>query len=169
MRCSSPRPAPRASHSRDPAAAFRPRDPFHLTDAAWYGSVFAPPPFPAFGRGAGEGGRGGYLQHPSLHNGTLAFCSEGDLYLTRIPAGGDLPAAMAAVRVTSTVGNVLTPRINPTQPHLVAYTATYTGTREAYLLDLRSGPRRVPPPASRTSTASTASRRSWGGRTAVRA
>ena len=135
----APRPAPRASHSRDPAAAFRPRDPFHLTDAAWYGSVFAPPPFPAFGRGAGEGGRGGYLQHPSLHNGTLAFCSEGDLYLTRIPAGGDLPAAMAAVRVTSTVGNVLTPRINPTQPHLVAYTATYTGTREAYLLDLRSG------------------------------
>ena len=40
--------AKKVPHPRDPAATFRSHDPFHLTDTSWYGSVFAPPPFPAY-------------------------------------------------------------------------------------------------------------------------
>jgi len=151
------KPAKKISHHRDPAATFRSHDPFHLVDTPWYGSVFAPPPFPAYSStdGSTDGstvavdyeGRG-YFQSPSVHNSTLVFCSEGDLYLTRLPdtIHPDAPLApLPSVKLTTTVGNVLTPRINPVYPYLIAYTATYTGTREAYLLDLRPSPRGLGP------------------------
>ena len=148
------KPAKKVPHHRDPAATFRSHDPFHLTATSWYGSVFAPPPFPAYANAhaADDGDDGedstfagyGYFQSPSIHNNTLVFISEGDLYLTQIPSStatdnkDDGPIApLPSVKLTTTVGNVLTPHINPVYPYLVAYTGTYTGTREAYLLDLR--------------------------------
>ena len=51
---------------------------------------------------------------------------------------------MPAMRLTSTVGNTNTPKINPKYPYLLAFTATYTGTREAYLMDLRPSHRSGP-------------------------
>lgn len=149
------KPAKKEPHHRDPAATFRSHDPFHLTNAPWYGSVFAPPPFPAYANAhAANDGHDeeedsfsagiGYFQSPSIHNDTLLFVSEGDLYLTQIPSSmardnqDDGPLVpLPSVKLTTTVGNVLTPHINPVYPYLVAYTGTYTGTREAYLLDLR--------------------------------
>eukprot|EP00566_Odontella_aurita_P007083 CAMPEP_0113588324 /NCGR_PEP_ID=MMETSP0015_2-20120614/35443_1 /TAXON_ID=2838 /ORGANISM="Odontella" /LENGTH=724 /DNA_ID=CAMNT_0000494167 /DNA_START=99 /DNA_END=2270 /DNA_ORIENTATION=+ /assembly_acc=CAM_ASM_000160 len=150
-----------AIHHRDPTAETREHDPFHLSESPWYGSIFAPPPFPAFADdigGAGDEGFGpggnnlGFAQNPDIHNGTVVFCSEGDLYLTSLPPGalegGDdgemkLPP-LPSVKLTTTVGNVLTPKINPQYPYLVAFTATYTGVREAYLMDLRPGRRSLP-------------------------
>jgi len=70
------------------------------------------------------------------------------LYLTRLPESIGRDATLPplpSVKLTTTVGNVLTPRINPAYPYLIAYTATYTGTREAYLLDLRPSPRGLGP------------------------
>ena len=151
------KPAKKVPHHRDPAATFRSHDPFHLTDTSWYGPVFSPPPFPAYSNAhAADDGNDeedssslagyGYFQSPSIHNNTLVFTSEGDLYLTQIPSStaatidnkDDGPLApLPSVKLTTTVGNVLTPHINPAYPYLVAYTGTYTGTREAYLLDLR--------------------------------
>ena len=149
------KPAKKEPHHRDPAATFRSHDPFHLTNTPWYGSVFAPPPFPAYANAhAANDGHDeekdsfsagiGYFQSPSIHNDTLLFVSEGDLYLTQIPSSmardnqDDGPLVpLPSVKLTTTVGNVLTPHINPVYPYLVAYTGTYTGTREAYLLDLR--------------------------------
>jgi len=75
----------------------------------------------------------GYLRQPDMVNDTLVFVSEGDLYWTRI--GDRMPAA----KLTTTAGNVLTPKINPFQPHLIAYTATYHGRRDVYLLNLQAG------------------------------
>ena len=44
---------------------------------------------------------------------------------------------MPAMKLTTTIGNVLDPKWHPTLP-IVAYTATYSGRRDVYLLDLRS-------------------------------
>jgi C-terminal processing protease CtpA/Prc len=84
----------------------------------------------------------GYLQHPSIVNHTLVFCAEGDLYVTSTHAwkGQKTDAAFGAMKLTTTVGNVLGPKLNPVYPHWVAFTATYSGRRDVYLMDLR-GPR----------------------------
>jgi hypothetical protein len=42
------------------------------------------------------------------------------------------------MKLTTTIGNVRTPKLHPTLP-LVAFTATYTGRREVYLQDWRVG------------------------------
>jgi len=89
---------------------------------------------------------------PSLINQTLAFVSEGDLYITAW-TGNVLPStnpqqqqqqlqnALPAVKLTTTVGNVRDPIINPIYPYLIAYTATYTGRRDVYVMDLRRNKR----------------------------
>jgi len=65
-------------------------DPFE-EEPSWYGSIFAVPPSTYItadtGRGTPATPRNkrrniGYLQHPNIHNGTLVFCTEGDLYVT---------------------------------------------------------------------------------------
>jgi len=91
----------------------------------------------------------GYIQYPNIYNNTLVFCSEGDVYLTTIPnnkssSSASASASLPAMRLTSTVGNVNSPKINPKYPYLIAFTATYTGHREVYLMDLRSNHRSNP-------------------------
>jgi len=81
----------------------------------------------------------GYIQNPTIVNGTIVFSTEGDLYLTRLPENkndNDIPI-MTAMKLTTTVGNALHPKLNPKHPHLLVYSATYSGTREVYLMDLR--------------------------------
>ena len=88
----------------------------------------------------------GYLQHPSIVNNTLVFCAEGDMYVTSTHEWLDkhgtksIGPSLRAMKLTATDGNVLSPRVNPVYPHWLAFTATYSGRREVYLMDLR-GPR----------------------------
>jgi C-terminal processing protease CtpA/Prc len=79
----------------------------------------------------------GYLTHPHVVNNQLVFCAEGDAYVTHIQDGSK-GGAMSAMKLTTTVGNVLDPKWHPTLP-MLAYTATYSGRRDVYLLDLRGG------------------------------
>lgn len=133
------------------------RPPTKVKDANdWHGAPFivSPPHLPSVGNGdagsvadgtSGFGGssRLGYLQYPSMVDGTVVFSSEGDLYLTRLPDEGKPtsgPDVMTAMKLTTTVGNALHPKLNPKSPHLLAYSATYSGVREVYLLDLRPCP-----------------------------
>ena len=58
--------------------------------------------------------------------------------MASVPFDGNLKnVTMSAMRLTSTVGNTNSPKVNPIYPYLLAFTATYSGTREAYLMDLR--------------------------------
>lgn len=82
----------------------------------------------------------GYFQYPTIVNRTIVFSSEGDLYLTRLPQD-DIESndIMPAMKLTTTIGNAIHPKLNPKLPYLLAYSATYTGVREVYLMDLRGG------------------------------
>lgn len=104
-------------------------DPFNLTTNNNRGNPLLPPPLP-FDKDQTEAT--GYLRDPDLVGDSLVFVSEGDLYFTRLQAG----KPMTAIKLTTTVGNVLTPKINPKFPNLIAYTATYQGNRDIYLIDL---------------------------------
>ncbi|KAG7369681.1 peptidase S41 family protein [Nitzschia inconspicua] len=87
----------------------------------------------------------GYLTQPHLVNNQLVFCSEGDAYLTYLTVNGnnngnngDLSSlSLPSMKLTTTVGNVLNPKWHPTLP-ILAYTATYSGRRDVYLMDLRT-------------------------------
>jgi len=146
----------------DPNAALHQHDPFHVMDQSWYGSVFTNPPHPSspsalpYNNGINDSmskiprDNIGYIQYPNIHNNTLVFATEGDIYLTTLPIMNNnspnsvqLPV-MSAMRLTSTVGNANTPHINPKYPFLIAFTATYTGNREAYIMDLRPEHRSQP-------------------------
>ncbi|EEC47716.1 predicted protein [Phaeodactylum tricornutum CCAP 1055/1] len=78
----------------------------------------------------------GYLTQPSIVNNTVVFVSEGDLYLTYLETTENSRAQrLPAVKLTTTEGNVRTPVLHPNRS-LVAFTATYTSRREAYVMDL---------------------------------
>ena len=80
----------------------------------------------------------GYFQYPTIVNRTIVFSSEGDLYLTRLPQDDtESNDIMPAMKLTTTVGNAIHPKLNPQLSYLLAYSATYTGVREVYLMDLR--------------------------------
>lgn len=73
-----------------PPTILRPYDPFE-EEPSWYGSIFAVPPSTYISADTNrrittpQPNRRrnlGYLQHPNIHNGTLVFCTEGDLYVT---------------------------------------------------------------------------------------
>lgn len=143
----------RHEYHYDPDAALNLHEAFHVSDANWYGGVFSEPPHPAIPsellHSHGDDALNenvGYMQYPNVFNNTMVFCSEGDVYLTSIleQPKGDSRRALPAMRLTSTVGNVNTPTINPKYPYLIAFTATYTGHREVYLMDLRSNHRSRP-------------------------
>ncbi len=76
----------------------------------------------------------GYLTLPHLVKNQLVFCSQGDVFITSLQPSGPLPAT----KLTTTVGNVLDPRLHPNLRYL-AYTATYSKRRDIYLLDLQGG------------------------------
>ena len=130
----------------------------HTND--WFGAPFivSPPQIPSFISADGDenadgtssssaaaaysGSRLGYFQYPTIVNNTLVFSSEGDLYLTRVPTTTNTDttttaASMPAMKLTTTVGNAIHPKLNHKYPHLLAYSATYSGVREVYLIDLR--------------------------------
>ena len=109
----------------DPSAALHSFHPFDLSTD--YTTLAQPPPI----ENDNNQDSLGYMMQPNVVNNTLVFVSEGDLYLTKL-----LSQQVAAVKLTTTVGNVRTPLMNPVYPHLIAYTGTYTGRREVYLLNL---------------------------------
>ena len=114
------------------------QDPWNIDGG--YGGIFSPP---GIVNGNGEHARTsdainvnvGYLSQPHVHNDTLVFVSEGDLYVTSV-RDYDGIGELSAMRTTVTAGNIITPKIAPCG-YLVAYTATYAGFREVYLVDLR--------------------------------
>eukprot|EP00980_Cylindrotheca_fusiformis_P023454 scaffold10490_cov129-Cylindrotheca_fusiformis.AAC.10 len=75
----------------------------------------------------------GYIKNPHVVNGHVVFCSEGDAFVTTLP--GKMEKSFPASKLTKTVGNVLDPKLHPSLRYL-AYTATYTGRRDIYLMDL---------------------------------
>ena len=81
----------------------------------------------------------GYMMQPNIVNGTVAFVSEGDLYWTSLSSKTSTSSSntLPAMKLTTTVGNVRNPAINPKYPYWIAYTATYTARRDVYLIDLR--------------------------------
>lgn len=81
----------------------------------------------------------GYMTNPNIVNQTVAFVSEGDLYVSvwDSPTPPPTSTSLPAMKLTTTTGNVRQPKINPVYPYLIAYTATYTGRRDVYILDLR--------------------------------
>jgi len=82
----------------------------------------------------------GYMMEPNIVNGTVAFVCEGDLYLASWRTPTPPPSSsssISAMKLTTTIGNVRNPKINPVYAYFIAYTATYTGRRDVYLLDLR--------------------------------
>ena len=114
----------------DPSVALQTLNPFDFQEGDT--SLVQPPLLPSYQSDDSSNNALGYMMQPNIYNNTLLFVSEGDLYLTTL--GNNNSAAM---KLTTTVGNVRTPVLNPVYPHYVAYTATYTGRREVYMLDLR--------------------------------
>lgn len=114
----------------DPDAALQHYNPFNFTQGDWFGSVAVPPPQ---GNAGQANSRLGYLSQPNIVGPHLVFVTEGDLYYTQYSA----TKRTAAFKLTTTVGNVRSPTLNPDFPYFVAYTATYTGHREVYVMDMR--------------------------------
>eukprot|EP00537_Pseudo-nitzschia_pungens_P001009 CAMPEP_0172362114 /NCGR_PEP_ID=MMETSP1060-20121228/5799_1 /TAXON_ID=37318 /ORGANISM="Pseudo-nitzschia pungens, Strain cf. cingulata" /LENGTH=1849 /DNA_ID=CAMNT_0013084539 /DNA_START=224 /DNA_END=5773 /DNA_ORIENTATION=- len=88
----------------------------------------------------------GFLRSPHLAGDRLVFLSEGDAYVTTVAdggGGGGGDESIPASKVTTTVGNVIDPKWHPTLP-LLAYTATYSGRRDVYLMDLSASSMRRP-------------------------
>src|SRR6185369_1139700 len=73
----------------------------------------------------------GYYRQPALHGDTLVFVAEGDLF--EVSAGGGM-----ASRVTSHPGTEELPAISP-DGRWLAFTASYEGPAEAYVMPLEGG------------------------------
>ena len=121
----------------NPGAGLHPYNPFDFQPPDTYGSVFVPPLLEYDNDDSSQNSNLGYLMQPNIVNDTLVFVTEGDLYIASMTA----PTAM---KLTTTVGNVRTPILNPVFPYYIAFTATYTGRREIYLMDLRRSKRTQP-------------------------
>ncbi|MEM6702139.1 MAG: S41 family peptidase [Acidobacteriota bacterium] len=78
-----------------------------------------------------QGGRKGYYRHPSLHGSTIVFAAEGDLWVVGAEGG-------VAQRLTSHEGSESNPAISPDGTR-VAFTASYDGPREVYVMPLDGG------------------------------
>ncbi|MDA7510878.1 S41 family peptidase [Verrucomicrobia bacterium] len=77
----------------------------------------------------------GYYRYPTLHEETIVFCAEGDLWT--VPVSGGL-----ARRLTSHPGEETHPKISPDGKTL-AFTAAYEGPSELYTMPIEGGlPRR---------------------------
>lgn len=73
----------------------------------------------------------GYYQQPALHNETLVFVAEGDLWKVSINGG-------LAQRLTSHEGRELNPTISP-DGQTVAFTASYEGPYEVFTMPITGG------------------------------
>jgi tricorn protease len=84
----------------------------------------------------GEAGTLGYYRFPSVHGNTVVFSAEGDLW--RVPLAGGV-----AQRLTTHPGEESRPAISPDGLR-VAFSATYDGPTEVYVMPLDGGiPRRL--------------------------
>ncbi len=79
---------------------------------------------------------GGYFRYPALHGDTLVFTAEGDLWKASV-AGGE------AQRLTTHPGMETHGAISP-DGQWIAFTATYEGPAEAYVMPFSGGvPKRL--------------------------
>lgn len=74
----------------------------------------------------------GYFRHPSMHNNTVVFTAEGDLW--RMP----LDAEGAAIRLTTHPAEEHSAVISP-DGNEVAFAANYEGTTEVYVMPIDGG------------------------------
>ncbi|MFQ3249509.1 MAG: tricorn protease [Glaciecola sp.] len=82
----------------------------------------------------------GYFRTPSIHESTLVFAAEGDLW--RVQHSGGL-LSDEAVRLTTHSAEELTPFISPDGTD-IAFSANYEGTTEVYLTSVKGGaPKRI--------------------------
>src|SRR5687768_14605505 len=89
----------------------------------------------------------GYYRQPSIHNNTIVFVSEGDLW--KVDAAGGV-----AQRLTTNLAEETTPHISP-DGSTIAFTGRFDGIGDVYTIPMHGGvPRRH---------SWTRSRRSWGG------
>ncbi|OOG70587.1 S41 family peptidase [Algoriphagus sp. A40] len=88
-------------------------------------------PFCGYGQSAP-----GYFMQPDVHENTVVFVAEGDLWKTSLTGG-------EAIRLTTHSGEESSPKISP-DGKWVAYSATYEGPTELYLIPISGGlPRRL--------------------------
>lgn len=73
----------------------------------------------------------GYYRQPAIHESTIVFVSEGDLW--KVPANGGV-----ATRLTSHPGEESNPRISA-DGTLIAFTAQYEGPTEIYTMPMTGG------------------------------
>ncbi|MBD3335236.1 MAG: protease [Candidatus Eisenbacteria bacterium] len=79
---------------------------------------------------------GGYYRYPALHGDTVVFAAEGDLWTVGLDGG-------LAERLTTHPGEESHPAISPDGGRL-AFSATYEGPTEAYVMPVEGGlPRRL--------------------------
>ncbi|WP_371188446.1 S41 family peptidase [Thalassotalea maritima] len=78
----------------------------------------------------------GYFSSPALHNDSLVFTAEGDLWHSKISA--DNSNVAKAQRLTTHASNETMASISP-DGKFIAYVANYEGTDEAYLMPLNGG------------------------------
>lgn len=76
----------------------------------------------------------GYYRHPAIHDDTIIFVAEGDLWATTTQGG-------AARRVTSHPGEESHPCISP-DGRSIAFAAQYEGPTEVYVMPIHGGPPR---------------------------
>jgi len=82
----------------------------------------------------------GYFRSPSIHDNTLVFAAEGDLWRVTHKSGA---SKNEAVRLTTHSAEEMTPFISPDGQHL-AFSANYEGTPEVYLTSVKGGaPKRI--------------------------
>jgi tricorn protease len=80
---------------------------------------------------AGAGSPLGYYRHPTLHQDTLVFVAEGDLWKVRAQGG-------VATRLTSHAGEESLPALSP-DGQTLAFTAHYEGPTEVYTMPISGG------------------------------
>ncbi|MEM7317316.1 MAG: protease, partial [Planctomycetota bacterium] len=73
----------------------------------------------------------GYFRHPALHEETIVFVAEGDLWSVSVDGG-------AAHRITSHAGEENHPCISP-DGKLLAFAAEYEGSTEVYTMPVNGG------------------------------
>ncbi len=102
-----------------------------------WSSLVAPPSMPRLWLAlclllsSAAGATGGYFRHPALHGDMLVFTTEGDLWKVGV-AGGD------AQRLTTHQGVESHAAISP-DGQWVAFSASYEGPTEAYVMPLSGG------------------------------
>jgi tricorn protease len=81
----------------------------------------------------------GWYEQPALAGNTLVFASEGDLWIASLPDAGADSSPISAHRLTSGSDIESHPVLNA-DGSMVAYSATYDGNHDVYLMPTAGGP-----------------------------